>query len=121
MVQRLTRRNRHSYNTRSNRLKVVRTPGNRLVYQRLKKVAKGPSCGDCGGKIHGIPHLRPIEYKRLPRRKRTVSRAYGGSRCSNCVRNRIIRAFLVEEQKIVKSFLKAKKKEKQIKKPKSKK
>ena len=35
-------------------------------------------------------------------RERTVSRAYGGSRCHACVKARIVRAFLIEEQKIVK-------------------
>jgi large subunit ribosomal protein L34e len=37
---------------------------------------------------------------------KTVQRAYGGSRCANCVRDRIVRAFLIEEQKIVKKVLK---------------
>lgn len=38
-----------------------------------------------------------------------MSRAYGGSRCGTCVRQRIVRAFLIEEQKIVKSVLRARK------------
>jgi len=54
-----------------------------------------------------IPQLRPKEYSRVSRRQKTVSRAYGGSRCAACVRQRIVRAFLVEEQKIVKKVLKA--------------
>ena len=37
-----------------------------------------------------------------------MTRAYGGSRCHCCVRNRIVRAFLIEEQKIVKAVIKAK-------------
>ncbi|KAJ1656766.1 60S ribosomal protein L34 [Dispira simplex] len=102
MVQRLTYRRRMSYNTRSNRVKVVKTPGGRLVYQYEKKPAKGPRCGDCS-----IPALRPIEYSRVSKHHRTVTRAYGGSRCSHCVRTRIIRAFLIEEQKIVKKVLKS--------------
>ena len=65
-----------------------------------------PKCGDCGGVIAGIPALRPKEYRLLSRRKRSVSRAYGGSRCAGCVRTRIVRAFLVEEQKLVKALLK---------------
>lgn len=44
---------------------------------------------------------------RLSKCKKNVTRAYGGSRCANCVRNRIVRAFLVEEQKIVKKVIKA--------------
>ncbi|KAE9454511.1 hypothetical protein C3L33_13585, partial [Rhododendron williamsianum] len=75
-----------------------------------------------GYKGHGvslesvIPHLRPAEYKRsrLSRNRRTVNRAYGGVLSGGAVRERIIRAFLVEEQKIVKKVLKIQKaKEKQ--------
>ena len=112
MVQRLTYRRRHSFNTSSNRVKAVKTPGGQLKLQYRSKLAKGPACGDCGCSIQGIPHLRPQEYSRLPKHQRTVSRAYGGSRCADCVRNRIVRAFLIEEQKIVKSVLKIKEKEK---------
>ncbi|RWW32234.1 hypothetical protein GW17_00003110 [Ensete ventricosum] len=81
-----------------------------------------------------IPHLRPAQYKssRLSRNRRTVNRAYGGVLSGSAVRERlavnafelvyscfclfyrIIRAFLVEEQKIVKKVLKIQKaKEKQ--------
>lgn len=35
-----------------------------------------------------IKHLRPKQYKNLKKREKTVSRAYGGSRCANCVRQR---------------------------------
>jgi large subunit ribosomal protein L34e len=52
--------------------------------------------------------LRPAAYHRLSKNQKTVNRAYGGSRCAGCVRNRIVRAFLVEEQKIVKKVLKSK-------------
>ncbi|KAI5279897.1 60S ribosomal protein L34, partial [Ascosphaera aggregata] len=53
-----------------------------------------------------IPALRPREYAQISRPQKTVSRAYGGSRCANCVKDRIVRAFLIEEQKIVKKVLK---------------
>jgi large subunit ribosomal protein L34e len=42
----------------------------------------------------------------MSRPQKTVQRAYGGSRCGNCVRDRVTRAFLIEEQKIVKKVLK---------------
>merc|ERR1712039_965394 len=82
MVQRVTYRRRHCYNT---------------------KAAKGPSCGDCGISLPGIAHLRPKQYQRIPKNQKTVSRAYGGSRCGGCVRQRILRAFLVEEQREAKT------------------
>lgn len=53
-----------------------------------------------------IPALRPREYATLSKPQKTVQRAYGGSRCGGCVRDRIVRAFLIEEQKIVKKVLK---------------
>jgi large subunit ribosomal protein L34e len=53
-----------------------------------------------------IPALRPREYSQISKPKKTVNRAYGGSRCSNCVKDRVVRAFLIEEQKIVKKVLK---------------
>jgi large subunit ribosomal protein L34e len=53
--------------------------------------------------------VRPTTLKTLKQRERRVSRAYGGSRCGQCVRQRIVRAFLIEEQKIVKSVLRARK------------
>nr|XP_011468660.1 PREDICTED: 60S ribosomal protein L34-like [Fragaria vesca subsp. vesca] len=86
-------------------------PGGKLVYQTTKKRASGPKCPVTGKRIQGIPHLRPAEYKRsrLSRNRRTVNRAYGGVLSGGAVRERIIRAFLVEEQKIVKKVLKIQK------------
>lgn len=58
------------------------------------------------GRVPQIPRLRPTAYKRLAKHKKTVHRAYGGVLCAGCVRTRVVRAFLVEEQKIVKKVLK---------------
>jgi large subunit ribosomal protein L34e len=44
-------------------------------------------------------------FQNAKKREKTVSRAYGGSRCHECVRGRIVRAFLIEEQKISKKVL----------------
>merc|ERR1711972_1281223 len=97
---------RHTrYNTKSNKQRILRTPGGKLTVHLLKKKATGPRCGDCGKNIIGVPRLRPIEYRRLKKRERRVNRAYGGSRCAYCVRQRIVRAFLIEEQKCVKQVL----------------
>merc|ERR1712232_1066862 len=85
--------------------RTLRTPGGRLVYLMVKKKAKGPHCGDCGKALIGLPRLRPVEYRRLKKRERRVNRAYGGSRCASCVRARVVRAFLIEEQKCVKQVL----------------
>jgi large subunit ribosomal protein L34e len=88
MVQRLTYRRSNGYNTKSNRVKIVKTPGGRLVYHHVKKQGSIPKCGDCGARLRGLPAVRPIELSRLPKHKRTINRAYGGSRCGKCVRTR---------------------------------
>lgn len=48
------------------------------------------------------------------RRKKTVKRAYGGVLCHKCVKEKIVRAFLIEEQKIVVKVLKAQKVTKEV-------
>ncbi|CCK69913.1 60S ribosomal protein eL34 KNAG_0D01610 [Huiozyma naganishii CBS 8797] len=106
MAQRVTFRRRNPYNTRSNKIKVVKTPGGKLVAQHVKKQASRPKCGDCGVPLPGIATLRPRQYASLSKTHKTVSRIYGGSRCANCVKERIVRAFLIEEQKIVKKVVK---------------
>ncbi|WEW58910.1 hypothetical protein PRK78_004378 [Emydomyces testavorans] len=147
---RLQYRRRNPYKTRSNKVRVIKTPGGELRYLHIKKKGTAPKCGDCGIKLPGvsipfgqllriawenisrvafgrkmdlsigtddptiltyfdlfkIPALRPREYSQISRPKKTVTRAYGGSRCGNCVKDRIVRAFLIEEQKIVKKVLK---------------
>jgi large subunit ribosomal protein L34e len=106
MVQRVTYRRRLSYNTSSNKIRKVRTPGSRVVVQYVQKRARGPyaphdSC-DCGTRINGIAQLRPFAYKKLSKRQKTVSRPYGGVLCGGCVKSRVIRAFLLEEIRSIK-------------------
>ncbi|KAF3015241.1 hypothetical protein G7054_g10676 [Neopestalotiopsis clavispora] len=103
---RVTYRTRNPYNTTSNLTRIVKTPGGALRALHIRKRGTAPKCGDCGTKLPGVPALRPREYAQISHPKKTVQRAYGGSRCGNCVRDRIVRAFLIEEQKIVKKVLK---------------
>ncbi|KAG8990292.1 60S ribosomal protein L34 [Tulasnella sp. JGI-2019a] len=108
MVQRVCLRKRNPYSTKSNkRRQIIRTPGGKLVFHHLKKVGTVPKCGDCGDHIQGVPILRPKGYMRVSKSAKSVSRAYGGSRCGSCVRQRIMRAFLIEEAKIVKKVIKS--------------
>ncbi|KDQ56591.1 hypothetical protein JAAARDRAFT_36074 [Jaapia argillacea MUCL 33604] len=107
MAQRVTLRKRQSYNTNSNRRRIVKTPGGKLVYHHIGKPASAPKCGDCGTGLPGVPALRPRQYATISKRQKTVNRAYGGSRCGDCTKSRILRAFLIEEAKIVKRVMKA--------------
>mmetsp|Transcript_30103 Transcript_30103/g.35179 ORF Transcript_30103/g.35179 Transcript_30103/m.35179 type:complete len:117 (+) Transcript_30103:21-371(+) len=102
---RVTLSRRHAYRTLSNRVKTIKTPGGRFTSQLIKKSRKGAMCGDCGIALPGIKHMDSSGFKNCKKREKTVSRAYGGSRCGTCVRQRIVRAFLIEEQKIVKKVL----------------
>jgi len=104
---RLTYRRRHSYNTATNKVKKVRTPGGKLVFHYLAKKPGLPKCGDCKQPLPGVIARRPRQLAGVSKRFKTVTRAYGGSRCHTCVKQRIVRAFLIEEQKIVKRVLKA--------------
>ena len=88
MVARFTYRRKNTYNTKSNRYKRVRTPGGNLTIHYRAKTAKGVRCGDCGCVLPGIPVLRPTRYAQLSKREKTVARAYGGSKCARCVRDR---------------------------------
>merc|ERR1719428_1429626 len=89
MVQRTQYRKHNHYATKSNKVRTVKTPGGVV-------------------KLQGVPLKRPCELKRLKTRQKHVTRAYGGSRCAQCVKTRIVRAFLIEEQKCVKAVLQEK-------------
>jgi len=105
---RLQYKRRLSYNTKSNTRRAHKTPGGKLVYLYTKKAGAVPKCGDCGIELLGIKACRGQERANMSKTKKTVTRAYGGNRCAGCVRDRVVRAFLIEEQKIVKKVLKSK-------------
>merc|ERR1711924_322343 len=111
MVARTALPRKNSYHTKSNKVRTLKTPGGRLTVHVLKKKASFVKCGDCGGKIQGVVSCRPKQFKNLKTRQKHVTRAYGGSRCAKCVRDRILRAFLFEEQRCVKAVLSEKTKQ----------
>ena len=86
----------------------VRTPGNRLTIQYLKKLhlkhRSVPKCAETGVELRGVlPQRGNYKNKRrslLSQRRRIVSRRYGGNLSHTAVRERILRAFLVEEARI---------------------
>mmetsp|Transcript_15920 Transcript_15920/g.24239 ORF Transcript_15920/g.24239 Transcript_15920/m.24239 type:complete len:113 (+) Transcript_15920:104-442(+) len=102
---RVTRTGRHPYNSRSNKCRPIRTPGGKLVAQKITKKTKGPRCSDCKNSLPGIKHLKSSEYPNTKKRERKVYRAYGGTTCAHCVQLRIMRAFLLEEAKAVKKVM----------------
>ena len=50
----MAQRRRQPYNTRSNKVRINRTPGGELRYLHIKKKGTAPKCGDCGSKLSGV-------------------------------------------------------------------
>ena len=71
-----------------------------------------------GNGLHGVKVARPHDFKRLTSSKRSVSRAYGGVLNATEVKERIMRAFLIEEFKRFKNINNSKSSEKKDKKKK---
>ena len=73
---------------------IVRSAGVLSIYMMLRR---------CWAPAQ-IKSLRPKEMsnKRLARPAKTVHRIYGGHLSHRVVKDRIVRAFLIEEQKIIK-------------------
>ncbi|KAI0987686.1 hypothetical protein GJ496_003011 [Pomphorhynchus laevis] len=104
MVQRLHYRRRHTFNTKSNMRRIVRTPGAILTLHHVKKRGTLPRCAQCKEELKGIQPSRPQERKRMSKRLKTVNRAYGGSRCASCVKSNIIRAFINQEAALMRKI-----------------
>ena len=94
---RITLRRSNPYHTIRNRIRPVRTPGNRLVAHYLEKRVNGPVCAETGKPLAGIPHVKTAELRRMKKNQRTVSRPYGGVYCASVVKERIVNAFMEEE------------------------
>ncbi len=107
--RRVTYKRRASYRTKSNKFRIVKTPGGKLAIQYVEKKSHGIT-------KHGLTRGRPAALRRLSYSKRTVSRPYGGVLTHQEVKERITRAFMIEEIQSIK--LKAAQAEKKSKKSK---
>ncbi|CAN6849341.1 unnamed protein product, partial [Brassica oleracea] len=96
----------HTYTNLTNLLSILLEDGVMTISTNKATKEKKASTRSSSGRFFffflRIPHLRLIEYKRsrFSRNRRTVNRAYGSALSG--VADWIVRAFLVEEQKIVK-------------------
>merc|ERR1712014_40756 len=106
MSHRVNYRRRHSYSSRSNKTKLVKTPGGKLSIQYRTKRSSPPICPLSGQRLNGLSSLRPAEKKRCPKNRKSINRAYGAVLTHQVLRNRIIRAFLIEEERISQSLKK---------------
>ena len=97
------------YATRGNKMRMVRTPGNRLVMQKREKRHQGPHCPWVLGhkRLAGTKALNHFDRRHKAGYANRVSRPYGGVLTHDQVRDRIVRAFLVEEQRVVRKVMQA--------------
>nr|UXY87465.1 60S ribosomal protein L34 [Cryptomonas sp.] len=107
---RVQHRHHCPYSTRKNSFRIIRTPGRRLTVLYRKKINGFIKCMDTKEKINGIQRKFSYKFKSLSKRKKKISRTYGGCLSGSSLRERIIRAFLIEEQNIVKKVLRIRKK-----------
>ena len=126
LERRITYRRKSSYRTRGNNFRPVKTPGKslcfllsilivlggKLVMHLLKKKAK-----DAG--MQGIKAARPPQKRTISVCHKRVTRAYGGELNAAEVKDRIMRAFLIDEFKYFKMMSKVTSDKKDKKKKKS--
>merc|ERR1712100_928377 len=99
LERRFTYRRSSSYRTRGNNFRPIKTPGGKLVLHLIKKHTRGTG-------MQGVKVARPNDFRRMNASRRRVSRAYGGVLTGTEVRDRIMRAFLIEEFKRFKNISK---------------
>merc|ERR1711904_357276 len=78
MGARVNYRRNKSWNTRSNKIRQVRTPGGRLTAQYVAKRSKGPGNGmvTSSMRLGGLRRMRPTDYRRTTKHSRRISRAF---------------------------------------------
>ena len=101
---------KHTYSTRSNKIRKIRTPGGRLTVQYIKKTSKGPQTAiKTRSRLSGLKKMSNSDYYRQNRSSRRISRPYGGVITPEELKEKIMRAFLIEEVKVVKKIVKSNK------------
>jgi large subunit ribosomal protein L34e len=82
----------HKLKSRTLARKKVKTPAARIVTHYSQRKPKQAHCGDCGGKLKGVPRATPEQMKKLSKTERRPERPFGGVLCSSCTRNKIKQA-----------------------------
>lgn len=94
---RVVLRKKKTYKTASNKIRIVKTPGNKLVVQKKIKKSKGPRLQlQERTKIQGVKRLNPRQLKKLKKKHRTISRPYGGVFSHIDLKNKIMNALFKE-------------------------
>ena len=102
---RIVKRTRFTYSTRSNKLRVTKTPGNKLNALKRKKRKTNRMCPIFTQKIKGVNVPGSRRFKIFSKKSKTVSRAYGGCLSLQAIKKNVIKSFLIEEKKLAKKVL----------------
>lgn len=102
---RVVKRGSFSYSTKSNRTRIIRTPGNTLNVLKLNKKKSRRICPIQKNKIEGLAVPGSRRFTNSSRKSNSVSRAYGGCLSIQALRKNITKAFLIEEKKLAKKVL----------------
>ena len=108
MAARVNYTRKHTYRTRSNQVRKLKTPGGRLTIQYMRKVPSHTVCGETGVRLQGVVKQNKNVANKLAKRRRTVSRPYGGVLSAEAVKYKIMRAFFNEEFKVIKQSAQSK-------------
>ena len=103
-------RSSSSYSTKSNKNRIIKTPGNRLTVIKVRKKKSKRICPITKHKINGITLQGSRRDYNLSKKNKTVSRAYGGHLSAQALKKNISKAFLSEEKKLAQKVFILKKK-----------
>ncbi len=78
------------HKSRSKRRVFVKTTTKTKIHYRKRKPSKA-KCGKCRVILKGVPNVRAMKLKRIPKTKKRPERPYGGVLCSKCMRLEIKR------------------------------
>jgi large subunit ribosomal protein L34e len=99
-----------SFNRKKKNFKKIKTPGKKISIIYRKKKTNHVKCSQTKTILTGIKKHSSFNFMSISKNKKKISRIYGGNLSGNSLKERIIKAFLVEEQKIVKRVLKSREK-----------
>lgn len=107
---RIIRRTGSSYSTKSNKIKIVRTPGNKLNSLSITKKKSQRFCPITKCKIKGLSIPGSRRFSQSSKKKKGISRIYGGCLSIQAIKKNITKAFLLEEKRLAKKVLNLNKK-----------
>lgn len=90
-----------TYKNASNQRVRKVTASGKIKDVRVAKKAKKHRCHGCNRLLLSIASLRPAAFSRLTLAQRRVSRPYGSTHCGKCVANKVVAAFLTEEERLL--------------------